>query len=154
MAVAAGAVTAGAAIAAGVLISDQGGHARLAAPISSAPSTQTAPATTSPPTTAPPATSAPAPSSTVQPALPPSTTAQPTSAKPVARPSGLVTVEPGQSFWSIARAAETQLLGRAATDREVARYWLALIAANASRLVRPGDPNLLYVGQALLLPPM
>jgi hypothetical protein len=70
------------------------------------------------------------------------------------QPSGLIIVEPGQSFWSIAEATESRLLGRSPTTREVALYWVALVDANASRLVRQGDPNLVYVGQSILLPPM
>jgi hypothetical protein len=63
-------------------------------------------------------------------------------------------VEPGQSFWSVAQEAESRALGRVPSTDEVTRYWLGLVAANRSRLVRPGDPNLIYAGQVILLPPI
>ncbi|HEX6393604.1 MAG TPA: hypothetical protein VFZ97_09190 [Acidimicrobiales bacterium] len=146
VAIAAGMVTAGAGVTAGVLLSEQGSQSRVAAPVTAAPSTHssaprtqpTAPAPTSPattPITTPPATTVPSPA--------PGNTA-----------GGLVIVQPGQSFWSIAQAVETQSSGRVATTAEVTRYWLAVVAANASRLPRPGDPNLLYIGQRILLPPI
>jgi hypothetical protein len=35
----------------------------------------------------------------------------------------------------------------------VARYWLRLIEANRSHLPDPADPNLLFPGDVLVLPP-
>jgi nucleoid-associated protein YgaU len=71
-------------------------------------------------------------------------------------------VEPGDSFWSIAaevlgdEALGDEALGDAGaeplTERAIARYWRVLIDANRDRLVT-GDPDLLYPGQELLLPP-
>jgi len=46
------------------------------------------------------------------------------------------------------------MLGRAPSNAEITRYWLSLIAANRSRLIHPGNPNLIYVGQIVLLPPI
>jgi hypothetical protein len=57
-------------------------------------------------------------------------------------------VRPGDDFWSIA-AART-----GAAPGSTARYWLALIAANRARLPVPGDPNLLFPGDHLVLPPV
>lgn len=151
---AAGAVTVGAGVAVGLIVGESGGHSRLAAPI-------TGPASTAfPPTTVPTE-----PSSTRAPVTQPRTTQPPTTqpgspagGPPPSRPgspaAGLTLVQPGQSFWTIAVSTEQERLGRAPTPREVAGYWVSLVDANLPRLVRPGDPDLLYAGQALLLPPM
>ena len=64
-------------------------------------------------------------------------------------------VGPGDSLWSI---AATHLARRSGAppadvaDVEVAPYWVAVVAANRDRL-RSGDPNLIYPGEALELPP-
>jgi nucleoid-associated protein YgaU len=60
-------------------------------------------------------------------------------------------VEPGESFWSIAVEVLADRWGRIPTDGEVGPYWRALVEANADRLVT-GDPDLLYAGQVLVLP--
>jgi hypothetical protein len=62
-------------------------------------------------------------------------------------------VAPGESFWSIAEQIVGGRLGRMPTTAEVARYWTALIAANSSRLPIPAQPNLLYTGTLVVLPP-
>ncbi len=62
-------------------------------------------------------------------------------------------VRAGESFWSI---AEQQVLTATdeATDADVSRYWLELIAENRSRLPDPHNPDLLWVDMVLLLPPI
>jgi nucleoid-associated protein YgaU len=60
-------------------------------------------------------------------------------------------VEPGESFWSIATEVLADRWGRTPTDGEVGPYWRALVRANSDRLVT-GDPDLLYAGQVLVLP--
>jgi nucleoid-associated protein YgaU len=60
-------------------------------------------------------------------------------------------VEPGESFWSIATAVLADRWGRMPSDGEVGPYWRALVQANSDRLVT-GDPDLLYAGQVLVLP--
>jgi nucleoid-associated protein YgaU len=57
-------------------------------------------------------------------------------------------VEPGDSFWSIAE----DVVG-SGDERAAGRYWRALIEANRSRLVDPGNPDLLVPGQELVVPP-
>lgn len=82
------------------------------------------------------------------------------------------TVRAGQSFWSIAESvvcsqtvprsgpaaaggAGTTVPGRRPPDPVVvARYWAELVAANLDRLPVPGDPDILYVGDRLRLPPL
>lgn len=63
------------------------------------------------------------------------------------------TVEPGDSFWSIAEEVLADALGRPASDDEITDYWRALIAANHDRLVS-GSPDLVHPGQAFVLPPV
>jgi len=72
------------------------------------------------------------------------------------------TVRSGQSFWTIAEAVVTSRAGgdpgRGSDDQEgatlVARYWAVLVAANLDRLPVPGNPDILYVGDQLRLPPL
>lgn len=63
-----------------------------------------------------------------------------------------VVVEVGDSFWSLAVEAVTELHGRPPADREVVGYWRRLVAANRAGLVDTGNPDLLYPGQKLTLP--
>jgi hypothetical protein len=44
-------------------------------------------------------------------------------------------------------------LGHAPTNAEIAPFWQALIDANQAQLPHPGDPDLLYVGMTLVVPP-
>lgn len=97
---------------------------------------ETSPPTTAPPPLAPPPTAADAPSPAVVPLASTPTTV----------------VQGGDSFWSIAEA-HLQHLGAGPTDREVVRYWERLVAVNVGRLVDPANPDLLYAGQVLELPP-
>lgn len=60
----------------------------------------------------------------------------------------------GDSLWRIAEQALEASIGRSATDAEVVPYWQALIAANQDRLVYPEDPDLIFPGQRLVLPPI
>lgn len=63
----------------------------------------------------------------------------------------VVVVEPGMSFWSIAEEVVAERVG-SADGRAVSRYWHALISANRDRLVVPGNADLLFPGQELVLP--
>lgn len=74
-------------------------------------------------------------------------------AAPAATPSE-VHVQAGESFWSIAEGVVTAELGADASDATITSYWSALMGANADRLVEPGNPDLLHVGQTILLPPV
>lgn len=59
----------------------------------------------------------------------------------------------GQHLWGIAEQTLAGLLGRTPELDVLAAYWQHLIAANAERL-RSGDPNLIYPGEVVLLPPL
>lgn len=56
-----------------------------------------------------------------------------------------------QSLWSL--AGQAIAADGDATEVTVGAYWSALMDANADRLVEPGNPNLLHVGQELVVPP-
>jgi hypothetical protein len=62
------------------------------------------------------------------------------------------TVEPGDSFWSIAEGVLADAWGRPPTDAEIDPYWRALIAANRDRITS-GNPDLIFPGQEFVLPP-
>jgi nucleoid-associated protein YgaU len=61
----------------------------------------------------------------------------------------------GDSLWTIARD-HLAAVGKGSggpTLREVAAYWLRVVEANRHRLVS-GDPDLIYPGEQVLLPPV
>ena len=63
------------------------------------------------------------------------------------------TVVSGDSFWRIAER-QVRLVDPDADVRTVATYWLLLVEENVDQLVVAGNPDLLYAGQVLTLPPM
>ena len=67
-------------------------------------------------------------------------------------PSMVVEVKPGDHLWGISERRVALTLGRQPTHAEVHDYWLALLEANADRLVEQGNPNLVLPGQQLVLP--
>lgn len=62
-----------------------------------------------------------------------------------------VVVQPGDHMWSLAEKRLNLILGREASDTEIAPYWLKVIGTNLSR-IRSGDPDLIFPGEVLLLP--
>ena len=62
-------------------------------------------------------------------------------------------VEAGQSFWSIAEDV-VHRYDPAGSAEAVGTYWWRLVEHNRSRLPVPGNPDLLYVGSEILLPPL
>ena len=67
--------------------------------------------------------------------------------------SGNYTVEAGDNLWAIA-AAQLDMRGEdSATTADIADYWRRLIAANEHSL-RSGDPNLIYDGEIVAIPPI
>lgn len=81
----------------------------------------------------------------------PTSPARPPEPDPLTR-AGQVTVQPGESFWTVAERLTAGRLGRPPADVEVIEPWLALIEANRDRLTDPDDPDLLFPGQVLRLP--
>ena len=61
-------------------------------------------------------------------------------------------VRSGDCFWTIADQVLTERAGRRVSDREVVPYWRQLIHENRARLRDPGNPDLLFPGQTLVLP--
>jgi nucleoid-associated protein YgaU len=53
----------------------------------------------------------------------------------------------------VAEAELGRRLGRVPTDEETDPYWRALVEANRDRLVDPDNPDLIFSGQQLVLPP-
>ena len=60
-------------------------------------------------------------------------------------------VESGDHLWGIAESVLTDRLDDAPSEAETARYWAALIDANASEVA---EPDLIFPGQVLTLPPV
>jgi len=72
---------------------------------------------------------------------------------PAGETASVVTVEAGDSFWTIAKDALADAWGRPPSDREITPYWRQVVDANRDRLAPPHDPNLIYPGQVFELPP-
>lgn len=64
------------------------------------------------------------------------------------------TVEPGDSFWTIAASHLAEVRGEPGSDAEIARYWRSLVDANSDILVVPGNVDLLFAGQVVTLVPV
>lgn len=63
-------------------------------------------------------------------------------------------VRGGEHFRSIAEAALHEVLGRRPTEAELAPYYRELVDENRGVLADPEDPNLLFPGQVLVIPPV
>ena len=115
-----------------------------------------APPTTAP-TTAPPVPTpeaSPAPSAPAAPAGP-AAPAAPTTPPP-ATTGTTHEVAPGDHLWSIAAERVAATTGRAIPDltaADIAPYWSRVVELNRPRL-RSGDPNLVYPGEVVELPPL
>ena len=62
-----------------------------------------------------------------------------------------VRVRPGDNMWLLAERRLREIRGGAVTDADIAPYWLAVIAANHTR-IRSGDPDLIFPGEVLTMP--
>lgn len=67
--------------------------------------------------------------------------------------AGVWIVGPGDSLWSIAEAT-VRARQPARDGRAVAGYWLRVVEVNRPRLPVPGDPNLIFPGDRVVLPPL
>lgn len=128
----------------------------------------TAPTTAAPPTTSPaPAPDAPRPAPPAAATTPPDTPADappdtppdtpsapaPAPAADAAPGAGSWTIEAGDHLWAVAEETLADAWGRLPADHEIAAYWADLVAANRSRLPDPANPDLVFPGTTILLPP-
>lgn len=63
-------------------------------------------------------------------------------------------IEPGDHLWHVAESVLTDGLVRTPSDADIAAYWTVLIEANRSMLVDPSNPDLVFAGQVVTLPPL
>ncbi len=114
------------------------------------------PETTTPGTAAPPPGYVPHPAGTVPPGPPPPGPGPSgPRAAPPARPD-VHRVRGGDNLWTIARDHLAEVTGRdagALAEHDVAAYWLEVVATNRATL-RSGDPDLIYPGELVRLPPV
>lgn len=66
---------------------------------------------------------------------------------------GSYEVVPGDNLWSIATRVASDASGQTPTDSSIAKYWRLLIAVNTD-VLRSGDPDMIYPGEVLIIPPM
>jgi nucleoid-associated protein YgaU len=67
--------------------------------------------------------------------------------------SETVTVERGDHLWKISARHLGDFYQRLPSNHEVSPYWRETIEANRNRL-RSGDPDLIYPGEQVALPPI
>ena len=72
--------------------------------------------------------------------------------EPAGTVPGTWVVAPGDTLWHVAEVSVGLELGRPAAPAEVLEGLRLLVAANADRLVIPGDPDLILPGQELVVP--
>ncbi len=65
-----------------------------------------------------------------------------------------ITVSAGDSFWTLAEQQLADATGRTPTDADIAPYWAEMIEMNQDRLHDSLNPNLIYSGQELCVPPV
>ena len=98
------------------------------------------------------------PSSSPSPGTRPSGPATAPPGRPATRPPDVTpsshTVQPGDSLWSIANSTLSSASGRAPAPAVLARYWWQVVAANRGQLPDPANPDLLFPGDLVHLPPL
>ena len=60
---------------------------------------------------------------------------------------------PGDHLWRVAEVAMTKHLGRPVANHEIDGYWRRLVALNRESLIDPDNPDLVFAGQVIELPP-
>jgi hypothetical protein len=63
-------------------------------------------------------------------------------------------VRPGDDLWSIAAASLTAVWGRPPVLEELGPYWWRVVEVNRPHLPNPANPNLLFPGDRVILPPL
>lgn len=64
-----------------------------------------------------------------------------------------VIIVPGDNMWTLAESRLHAAMGRPPTDGETGPYWRRVVQANRDR-IRSGDPDLIFPGEVLILPPV
>lgn len=105
-----------------------------------------------PSTTVPASTVAPDPRTVAAPTVVPMPPAPVPADRPAMDAADVVVVDPGDSFWSIARETLLESGAGEPSDAAITHYWQRLIEANRANLVEPANPDLIYAGQRLVLP--
>jgi hypothetical protein len=126
------------------------GHGVDPPPVPSAPPIDPAPVPTPPPTAAPLLPPA------AQPPVVPFVPAAPTPSAPTPAAEATHTVTGGEHLWSIAAGHIATTIGESPADlapADIAPYWLRVVEINLPRL-RSGNPNLVYPGEVVELPPL
>jgi hypothetical protein len=72
----------------------------------------------------------------------------------VAEPPTERILVPGDHLWSVAEQQVEAVLGRPGTDQEITRYWRRVVQVNRDGLADPSNPDLVFSGQVILLPPL
>jgi hypothetical protein len=73
---------------------------------------------------------------------------------PIAAPLTERVLTPGDHLWSVAEQQVEAVLGRPATDEEITRYWRRVLEVNRASLADPANPDLVFSGQVIVLPPL
>jgi hypothetical protein len=85
-------------------------------------------------------------------ALPTASTPAPKSTTP-AQPNTW-TIRRGEHLWHVAETVLAERLDRVPSTAEITTYWNKVIGANRDRLVDRDNPDLVFTGQELVLPPV
>ena len=87
---------------------------------------------------------------------PPPSVLAPTPAPPPppAPEAQTVTLAPGDHLWAVAERTLAAAQDRRPPEREVVRYWRSLVELNRSDLPDPADPDLVFPGDVIRLPPV
>jgi nucleoid-associated protein YgaU len=56
-------------------------------------------------------------------------------------------------MWSLAEDRLRMALGREPADHEIGPYWRKVVEENQDR-IRSGDPDLIFPGEVLVMPPL
>lgn len=122
------------------------GHGVDPPPVPSVPPIDPVPVPTPSPTTAPAA----------QPLVVPVVPAAPAPSAPTPTAGATHAVTGGEHLWSIAAGHVATMIGKSPADlapTDIAPYWLRVVEINLPRL-RSGNPNLVYPGEVVELPPL
>lgn len=64
------------------------------------------------------------------------------------------TLRPGDSLWRVAEVTVTDAWGRTPPEEVVGHYWWQLVAFNRPHLPDPSNPDLVFPGDVITLPPL